>query len=100
MILHTVNKSPFTQDTLRSCLRVISEEDSVVLIEDGVYAALEDTHVSELIRDALQKVAIYSLLPDLKARGIEDRIIAGVQLIDYDDFVGLTEKHSVVQSWF
>ena len=100
MILHTVNKSPFTQDALRSCLRVVSEEDSVVLLEDGVYAALEDTLVSELIRDVLKKVAVYSLLPDLKARGIEKQVIAGVRLIDYDGFVGLTEKHSVVQSWF
>ena len=100
MILHTVNKSPFSQNTLRSCLRVVSNEDSVVLIEDGVYAALDDSSCSELIKNALQRVAVYSLLPDLKARGIEQRIIHGIQTIDYNDFVSLTEKHACVQSWF
>ena len=100
MILHTVNKSPFLHDTLRSCLRVVSDKDSVLLIEDGVYAALDHTDVSDLLSKALQTVAIYSLLPDLKARGIEERIIAGIQPIDYHGFVSLTEKHSVVQTWF
>lgn len=100
MILHTVNKSPFSQDTLRSCLRVVSGQDSILLIEDGVYAALDDSACSELIKEALQRVAVYSLLPDLKARGITERIIAGIQTIDYAGFVDLTEKHDVVQSWF
>lgn len=100
MILHTVNKSPFSQHTLRSCLRVVSGQDSILLIEDGVYAALDDSACSELIKKTLQRVAVYSLLPDLKARGIEERIIAGIQTIDYLGFVLLTEKHDVVQSWF
>jgi|TARA_B100000315_G_C14584077_1_gene592000 tRNA 2-thiouridine synthesizing protein B len=100
MILHTVNKSPFAQATLRSCLRVVSTEDSILLIEDGVYAALDDASCSELIQQLLPQVAVYALLPDLRARGIEDRIISGIQAIDYHGFVTLTEDHPLVQCWF
>lgn len=79
---------------------MVSGQDSIVLIEDGVYGALEQTEFSELVKKTLQKAAVYALLPDLMARGIEKRIIAGIQTIDYAGFVTLTEKHSVVQSWF
>ena len=38
-MLHLVNKSPFDRNALDSCLRLANPGSSVLLIEDGVYAA-------------------------------------------------------------
>ncbi|MBF0334232.1 MAG: sulfurtransferase complex subunit TusB, partial [Alphaproteobacteria bacterium] len=42
-MLHTVNKSPFEKNALESCLSHAVEGASILLIEDGVYAALGGT---------------------------------------------------------
>ena len=45
MMLHTVNKSPFERNALESCLRLAASGSSVLLIEDGVIAALADAGI-------------------------------------------------------
>jgi len=42
-MLHLINKSPFERTALDSCLRLAKPGSSILLIEDGVYAALENT---------------------------------------------------------
>ncbi len=42
-ILHTVNKSPFEKNNLESCLRYAKSGSAILLIEDGIYAALAGT---------------------------------------------------------
>jgi tRNA 2-thiouridine synthesizing protein B len=98
-MLHTVNKSPFENGTLQACLRFALPGSAVLLIEDGVYAAARDTAVATLVREALARVAIYALRPDLEARGMQDRVMDGVRLVDYAGFVDLVAAHSAVQSW-
>ena len=44
--LHTVARSPFETAALASCLRVARSGSAVLLLEDGVYAALAGTAVS------------------------------------------------------
>lgn len=100
-ILHIVNKSPFTHNTLRSCIAVCTHEDTLLLIEDGVYGAIQnmpDTSALLPLIDA--KMAFYALSSDVKARAIEKKISAQVQLINYDEFVKLTLSHNPIQSWF
>ncbi|MBF0311198.1 MAG: sulfurtransferase complex subunit TusB [Magnetococcales bacterium] len=96
-MLHTVNKSPFLNGTLESCLRFVSEGDCVLLMEDGVYAAVADTARSALVEEALGKVSVYALSADLKARGL-DNLIEGVKVTDYNGFVELVEQHKT-HSW-
>jgi len=98
-MLHTVNKSPFEHSTLESCLRFAGQGSAVLLIEDGVYAAARDTAVSEQMREALKRVAIYALKPDVEARGMQGRVMDGVRLVDYEGFVDLVVEHNAVQSW-
>ncbi|AGA89022.1 sulfur relay protein TusB/DsrH [Thioflavicoccus mobilis 8321] len=99
-ILHTVNKSPFERNALESCLKFASPGGAVLLIEDGVYGALRDTAVAERVAAAMDKVKLYVLGPDLKARGFSDeRIMAGVQVVDYGGFVDLAAEHDKVQAW-
>jgi tRNA 2-thiouridine synthesizing protein B len=99
-LLHTVNKSPFEKRTLESCLRVAVNGSSVLLLEDGVYAAMKGTVVEPSVREAMAKHKFYALGPDVSARGLdESNLIGGVELVDYAGFVDLTVAHDNVQSW-
>ena len=98
-MLHTVNKSPFECKTLETCLKFARQGSAVLLIEDGVYAAARDTAVSKQVQEALKTVSIYALKPDVEARGMQNRTIDGVRLVDYGGFVDLVVEHNAVQSW-
>ncbi len=99
-ILHTVNKSPFERNSLESCLAFATEGASVLLFEDGVYAALSGTRAEAKVAGALDKLKIYVLGPDLKARGFsEARLIAGISVVDYAGFVDLAAESDKVQAW-
>jgi tRNA 2-thiouridine synthesizing protein B len=98
-MLHTVNKSPFEHTALETCLRFASRGAAVLLIEDGVYAAARDTAVAKLVQEALKRVSIFALKPDIEARGMQSRVMDGVRLVDYGGFVDLVAEHNAVQSW-
>jgi tRNA 2-thiouridine synthesizing protein B len=98
-MLHTVNKSPFDHNTLETCLKFARQGAAVLLIEDGVYAAARDTAVSQQVQQAMKSVAIYALKPDVEARGMQNRVMDGVRLVDYGGFVDLVVDHNAVQSW-
>lgn len=99
-VLHTINKSPFERNSLDSCLRFAGPDAAVLLIEDGVYAALTGTSAEARIKEALGSVKIYALGPDLKARGFSDkRVISGISVVDYAGFVDLAAEHAKVQAW-
>jgi len=96
-MLHTINKSPFESNTLQDCIRFISDDDVVLLFEDGVYAAINNSKKSDIINAILKKNKVYALQADIKARGI-DSLIDGVEIADYEKFVDLVEEHPV-QAW-
>jgi len=97
--LHTINKSPFDRNSLASCLRVISDNDAILLIEDGVYAAT-GTSFSDSVKAAAESHAVYVLGPDLSARGMkEDGIVQGVKVVDYEGFVDLVTEYDKTNSW-
>jgi len=98
-MLHTVNKSPFEHKALETCLKFARQGSAVLLIEDGVYAAARDTAVSPQVQEALKSVSIYALKPDVEARGMQNRVMDGVRLVDYGGFVDLVAEHNAVQSW-
>ncbi|MDK2886221.1 MAG: hypothetical protein PWP54_779 [Thermosipho sp. (in: thermotogales)] len=60
------------------------DNDSVVLIQDGVYWNLQDL-------SSLTKANIYILKEDFLARGYKEDE-ANHKLIDYDGFIELVEK--------
>jgi len=98
--LHTVNKSPFATGSLASCLNHCKDGDAILLIEDGVYGGLAETSVSGQVQKMMGSVAIYVLGPDADARGLAaDRLLAGINGVDYDGFVDLVAKHDRTQAW-
>lgn len=97
-MLHTVNKSPFSNNALESCLRFSQANDPILLLEDGVYAAQAGTGKSQLIEEALKNHEVYAISADLKARALAGSVLPGVKVCGYDTFVDLVEQHGV-HSW-
>jgi len=96
-MLHIINKSPYDRPALDSVLK--TGEGAILLIEDGVYAAVKGGAVEAKIKTALGKFKIYALTPDIDARGIADRVIDGVTQVDYAGFVDLVTENKTSQSW-
>lgn len=99
-MLHTVNKSPFERNALESCIGLATAGSAVLLTEDGVVAAMQNTRYAKMIADAMADIKFYVLGPDLKARGLsESNIVDGISVVDYEGFVDLATEHDSVQSW-
>jgi tRNA 2-thiouridine synthesizing protein B len=98
-ILHTVNKSPFEKNSLETCLRIAVEGSSVLLIEDGVYGAMDGTSLNGTLSDAGNRLQFYVLGPDLKARGLsEEDVMDCIEVVDYDGFVDLVTGHDATHA--
>lgn len=97
-MLHIVNKSPLTNSSLDSCLRVAQPGD-ILLIEDAVYAATAGNAFEGKVREAMGRFKIHVLQPDIDARGFTGRLIEGVIPVDYSGFVELTATNKTCQSW-
>lgn len=97
-MLHIVNKSPYDANALAGVLRVAKKEgNAVLLIEDGVYAAARNGATEASLKSA--GMPVYVLQPDADARGLQGRLMDGVNLVDYGGFVDLVAEHDNVQSW-
>lgn len=89
-MLYTIAKSPFNCD-FPAILRLITEQDAVLLMQDGVIAAIAPSkHVSELQKTGAQ---LYVLEADVNARGLQNLISVAVSKVSYQGFVRLTEAH-------
>ena len=99
-MLHTVNKSPFERNSLETCLRLAKKGSAILLIEDGVIAAMQGTTQSESVVNATDTFDVFVMGPDLKARGLsEDKVIDGIKVVDYSGFVDLVEERGSVNAW-
>ncbi len=95
-ILHVVNKSPYEKNSLEVCIGYYQDGDAILLIEDGVYAAM----ATGKFASALAGKDLNVLRADLSARGIaDDKVVDGAKLVDYGGFVDLVGSHGKVQSW-
>ncbi|MDE2613449.1 MAG: sulfurtransferase complex subunit TusB [Burkholderiales bacterium] len=98
-MLHIVNKSHRQTGSLASCLRLARPGHALLLTEDGVLAAAQATAAASGVAAALATLEIYVLLPDVEARGIAGKLIAGVTAIGYDGFVDLAAELPTNHSW-
>jgi tRNA 2-thiouridine synthesizing protein B len=98
-MLHIVNKSPLEKTSLDSCLATAQPGAAILLIEDGVYAATRGNAAEAKLRAAMGQYRVYALRPDMEARGMADRVMDGVTMVDYGGFVELVTEHPTCQSW-
>ena len=97
-MLNIVNKSPLDRNTLQSCLDA-GTGGAILLIEDGVYAATRGNAYEPKLKAAQGSFKLYALGPDLDARGVADRVMDGVTVVDYAGFVKLVAENKTCQSW-
>jgi tRNA 2-thiouridine synthesizing protein B len=96
-MLHIINKSPYDRPALDSVLA--TGEGTILLIEDGVYAAVKGGAEENKIKGAMGKFKFYALTVDLEARGIADSVMDGITAVDYAGFVDLVADNKTCQSW-
>ncbi len=96
MILHTLNASP-GNSAFSDCLRVLAPGDALLLMGDGVYAAIADTDASAALQAS--GAGIYVLGPDAAAAGV-NKLIEGATRVDINGFVELTERFPRQQAWY
>lgn len=99
MKLHTVNQSPHQGNKLQRCLSMVQPGAAILLIEDGVYAALASSEYAPLMQQAATGCALYALESDVAARGIGGQVMKEIKLINYDAFVDLVVESSSTISW-
>ncbi|MBD3609224.1 MAG: sulfurtransferase complex subunit TusB [Gammaproteobacteria bacterium] len=99
-MLHTVNKSPLDRNNLDSCMSMAKKGSKILLIEDAVIGAMDNTAVAEKIKGAMNDFSFYVLGPDLQARGLDEgKVIGGINVVGYDGYVDLVTETDNVQSW-
>ena len=98
-MLHTVNKSPYERNTFDTCLAHVKKGGAILLIEDGVYAAMKGTAPAKKLEQLMKTIPVYVLQPDVEARGMQSRVLDGVKMVDYGGFVDLAAEYPTVQSW-
>lgn len=95
MILHTVHVSP-AHPAFTECVRIAGAADAVLLLADGVYAALADTPGSS----ALQACGCRLYILDADAACAAVRPQDSFTLVDMDGFVELSEQYPRQQAWY
>ena len=87
--LHTIHSVA----GLDRCLGRAAGEATLLLLEDGVYAALSPRGIPAR--------AVYALAEDLAVRGLSPGDLApGITALDMKGFVALTVAHSPLIAWF
>ncbi|XTZ38774.1 sulfurtransferase complex subunit TusB [Salmonella enterica] len=95
-MLHTLSQSPWQCD-MAALLRLLRDGDDLLLLSDGVTAALNGSRYVELLLNAPIKVHV--LKEDVEARGLVGQISSTIATVGYNDFVSLTVKHAVQMRW-
>ena len=95
-MLHTLRQSPFQCD-ITEIMRLVQPGDDLLLIEDGVIAALNDSRALELLLSA--PITVSALQEDVEARGLSAQISSKVERVGYTNFVRLTITHIQQFAW-
>ena len=96
MILHTLNASPASA-AFADCLKVLQREDAVVLMGDGVYAAIDGTHACTALQASGGE--IFLLGADARLAGVVTAV-ASIQSIEIEELVVLTERFPRQLAWY
>ncbi|MGJ3494603.1 tRNA 2-thiouridine synthesizing protein B [Piscirickettsia salmonis] len=96
--LHLIQSSPYQSSALSRCLTQLENQDGVLLLENGVYAACNSYSLSTQIH--LLSSPCFALRADLTARGITDTDIDPmITMIDYQTFVDLIAQFDNSLTW-
>ncbi|WDY59817.1 sulfurtransferase complex subunit TusB [Pseudomonas sp. PSKL.D1] len=94
--LHVISHSPFGDDRLGSCLRLLGSDDALLLCGDAVYALRDGAETQQQLQNAKLEQRLFALDEDLQARAI---ISSLANAVDYQAFVALSLQYDKVNSW-
>ena len=95
-MLHLISQSPIDCAVLER----LGVGDEAVFLENAVLRLLQTSADSHRLIQLLNKHPLYVLEDALAVRGIAmEELIQGINVINYSEFVALTVKHPVIQSW-
>lgn len=95
-MLYILNHSPYFYD-LAALQRTVQHGDDLLLLSDGVIAALLESPVLRAFNAS--PLRIFALKNDIIARGLSAHVSDKVIIINYTDFVKLTEKQAQQITW-
>ncbi|MFT4270824.1 MAG: sulfurtransferase complex subunit TusB [Pantoea sp.] len=95
-MLYTLMHSPWQCD-IDTLLLLLEPEDDLLLLQDGVTAALLGSAMLEKLQNTPAK--LWVLQEDVVARGLVAQISTSVTCVDYTEFVALTAKHQQQIAW-
>ncbi len=98
-MLHIIRDSFSESASLKNCLAVYAPQDVLLLIENGVFCALSATESGNQLEDLANKQQVFVLTPHALERGVLDRLIDKIQLIDFSGFVDLVVEQYPVLQW-
>ncbi|MFJ7793667.1 sulfurtransferase complex subunit TusB [Pseudomonas sp. NPDC096950] len=93
--LHVLSHSPFGDDRLTSCLRVIGTDDALLLSGDAAYALQPATAPFNALN--ARGLKLFVLAEDAQARALN--VPDWAEAIDYPAFVELSIHYDKVNSW-
>ena len=99
-MLHIISKI-LPDHLLQHCISTVKlQQDACILLyQDGVYLALVESEYWKWLDTQIKAESIYVLIDDIRARGIENKLLDKVMPINYEEFVKLTIQHDKVISW-
>lgn len=93
--LHVLSHSPFGDDRLTSCLRILGAADGLLLTGDAVYALQPGTAPFTTL--SARALNLFVLAEDAQARALP--VPDTAKSIDYPAFVELSLQYDKVNSW-
>jgi len=93
--LHVLSHSPFGDERLTSCLRLLGTADALLLCGDAAYALQPGTAPFSALET--RQVKLFVLAEDAQARAVQ--VPDWAEAIDYPAFVELSIHHDKVNSW-
>jgi tRNA 2-thiouridine synthesizing protein B len=94
--LHVIAHSPFGDERLASCLRLLGAEDALLLCGDAVYALRSGSEPHDHLQAAGLAQRLFALDEDVHARAVGNDL---AKAVDYAEFVELSLQYDKVNSW-
>lgn len=95
-MLYTLMHSPWQCD-IDTLVLLLQQDDDVLLLQDGVMAALSGSVMLEKLQKS--PATLWVLQEDVAARGLVAQISTSVSCVNYTEFVALTAKHQQQIAW-
>ena len=94
--LHVIAHSPFGDERLASCLRLLGADDALLLCGDAVYGLHSGSEAYRQLQAASLAQRLFALDEDLQARAVGNDL---AKAMDYAGFVELSLHYDKVNSW-